>query len=66
MERRTRKHLKWSVIAIASILTMVGIFSGDIYCVIGVVPLFWIYVFLDKYKNVTKKAQLHKLYKDDE
>ena len=66
MNRRTRKNFKWSVIAIASILTFTTIFTGEIYCVIGIFPLFWIYVFLDKFKNVTKKAHLHKLYKKDE
>lgn len=59
MIRRTRNHLKWSIIAIGAILTLFGVFGGGINCLVGLIPLFWIYVFLDKYKNVTK------LYKND-
>ena len=65
MIRRTRNNLKWSVIAIATILTLITVFSGNIYCVVGLIPLFWIYVILDKFKHVTKRAQIHKLYKNE-
>lgn len=65
MVRRTRKNLKWSVIAIATILTFTAIFSGDIYCVVGLIPLFWVYVILDKFNHVTKRAKIDKLYKNE-
>lgn len=65
MIRKTRKNLKWLVIAIAAIFTLLGVFSGNIIYMAGLIPLFWIYVFLDKYKNVTKRATLNKLYKDE-
>jgi hypothetical protein len=40
-------------------------FSGNIYCLAGVIPLFWIYVILDKFKHFSKRAQIHKLYKNE-
>jgi hypothetical protein len=66
MIRRTKNHLKWSIIIIAAIISLTTVFSGCVYCLAGIIPLFWIYVILDKFKHFTKKAQIHKLYKKDE
>jgi hypothetical protein len=65
MIKRSKNNLKWSIIVIASILTLTTMFSGNLYCLAGVIPLFWIYVILDKFKHFTKRAQIHKLYKHE-
>jgi len=65
MVRRTRNHLKWSIIVIAAILTLITGFSGELYCIAGVVPLFWFYVILDKFKQFTKKANIYKIQKNE-
>lgn len=48
MIRRTKENLKWSVIVIGTIVTLASVFSGDINVSIPLIPLFWIYVILDK------------------
>ena len=66
MYRKTRDNLKWSLIVIGFIITMTGAFTGTVVCFIPLGLMFWLYIILDKFKNVTKKASLGKLYKDEE
>lgn len=48
MREKTKDELKWSIIAITSILTVTAIFNWHQFPSIVFMPLFWIYVVLDK------------------
>ena len=61
LKKSTRKKLKWAVILISSLTTLIGAFTGNIALMFVTSLMFWIYVVLDKFNPLTKSDDLSKI-----
>lgn len=61
LKKSTRKKLKWVVILISTLTTLIGAFTGNLALMFLTSLMFWIYVVLDKFNPLVKSNDMSRV-----